>query len=344
MRTAKGVLVVSVLAALFTGTGCPGAVAQPPAPEDSLGSRLLLTAAGLPPVEALAQVTRQLFGPNGTYLPWADKFPPLQVPHTPQATPCPSGTAECITGVINEMQRRGKTMIADCSDNAPMLLAYLTATKATQHITGRPGEFHDPTFLRNWDVQFANYYFHALDDYYGGHAERVPGAWRQAFQAADNHSVTVLADAILGFNAHITRDLPFVLADIGVTAPDGTSRKPDHERVSRMLTEYQPEVMQTLTALYGKIDPTFEAGSGVSPSIVLTSFAGTIQAWRGYAWRAAEQLLLAPTAAARDRIAAQIEGLSTTLSHVIITLFTRDDARPHRGPCAQTNGSQVLGG
>ncbi|NQE93738.1 DUF5995 family protein [Nocardia terpenica] len=332
MRTAMGALVV-VLALVTLGN--PVAVAQPPAqPQNSVGSGLLQTVAGLPPIQALAEITRQLFGPDGRYIPWARQLPPLPVPHTPQATPCPSGGPECITHVIQEMQRRGREMIDACSDNAPMLLSYLTATRATKNITGSPGEFEDPAFLRNWDLQFADYYFRALDDYYHGRRDAVPGAWRQAFQAADTHSVTVLADAVLGYNAHITRDLPFVIADIGVTAPDGTSRKRDHERASQMLTEYQHQVLTALTGMYEDADPTMRAGANLEPMVYM-SFTQVIQAWREYAWRAAEQLLLAPTPADRAAVADQIENLSQTLSQIIVQLFTRNDPPPHQGPCAK---------
>ncbi|GAB4586189.1 DUF5995 family protein [Nocardia sp. IFM 10818] len=331
MRTAQAGLVVCLVGALL-GAAAPAVSAQPPPQQvDSVASRLLLGVAGLPPMPALAEITRQLFGPEGRYLPWAHQLPPLPVPHTEQVRPCPSGGPECITKVIEEMERRGAVMIADCDDNALMLLSYLTATKATQNIVGSGG-FDDPVFLRNWDVHFADYYFRALDDYYGGHPDSVPGAWRTAFQAADTHSVTVLANAVLGFNAHITRDLPFVISELGVTAPDGTSRKRDHERASQMLSEYQHEVLTTLADMYGDADPTLRAGANLEPMVYM-AFTQTIQAWREYAWRAAEQLLLAPTPADRALVAGQIEHLSQTLAHIIRTLFARDDPPPHHGPC-----------
>jgi hypothetical protein len=37
--------------------------------------------------------------------------------------------------------------------------------------------------------------------------------------------VTGSGDLLLGISAHVNRDLPFVLASLGLVAPDGTSRK-----------------------------------------------------------------------------------------------------------------------
>ncbi|MFI9503601.1 DUF5995 family protein [Nocardia sp. NPDC052566] len=323
------VVVVVVVSSAGPVRADPGATAQR---DDSAGSRLLLGVAGLPPVQALAEITRQIFGPEGKYLPWAYQLPPLPVPYTTPVTVCPSGEVSCVDEVIAEMARRAAVMRATCDDNAPFSLTYLAITKAERRTASTAGGFADPGYLNNEDVHFANYYFQAIDDYYHGDRSKVAEAWQYNFRASDAHSVTVLGNAILAYNAHSTRDLPFTMADLGLTASDGASRKPDSERVSAMLTAAEPEVLAELAALYGDADPTLTAGLGVEP-MVFMSVGQTIQIWREYAWRAAEQLLLAPTSEQRDAISGQIEALSNLLAEIVTKLFARDDPQPHLGHC-----------
>ena len=85
------------------------------------------------------------------------------------------------------------------------------------------------------DAIFAGYYFTALADWMNGNSAAVPPAWRIAFSSADGRSVTGSGDLLLGMNAHVNRDLPFVLAAMGLVAPDGSSRKPDHDQINLML-------------------------------------------------------------------------------------------------------------
>ena len=42
-------------------------------------------------------------------------------------------------------------------------------------------------------------------------------------------------DLLLGMNAHINRDLAFVLAATGLIGPDGSSRKHDYDAVEKWL-------------------------------------------------------------------------------------------------------------
>jgi hypothetical protein len=338
MRIAGFFLAAVLTASVVVSAGGPAtADPAPPQHDGSTASRLLIAVAGLPPVQALLQITRQLFGPGGAYLPWTYQLPPLPVPHTPTVIDCPTGKGACVQEVIADLQRRAAIMQATCDDNAPFLLTYLDITKAEHRTASTAGGFADPAFLNNEDVHFADYYFRAIDDYYHGDRNRVPEAWQYNFRASDTHSVTVLGSAVLAYNAHITRDLPYAIADLGVTAPDGTSRKPDSERVSAMLTEAEPHVLQRLTALYGDSDPTLGAGLGMEPMVYM-SVGQMMQIWREYAWRAAEQLLLAPTREQRDMISGQIEGLSNLLAEIITTLFARDDPQPHQGNCPHVPG------
>ena len=106
--------------------------------------------------------------------------------------------------------------------------------------------FADTRFVNNEDAVFAGYYFRAYDDWYGGHPEAVPPAWQAAFRAADRRTVSASGDLLLGINAHVNRDLPFVLAALGLFNADGSSRKPDHDQVNIILNRVQDAILREI--------------------------------------------------------------------------------------------------
>jgi hypothetical protein len=65
--------------------------------------------------------------------------------------------------------------------------------------------------------------------------EKVPAAWQLALDAARSKQVSGSGNLLLGMNAHINRDLPFVLFEMSLIRADGSSRKGDHDRVNRVL-------------------------------------------------------------------------------------------------------------
>jgi hypothetical protein len=123
-----------------------------------------------------------------------------------------------------------------------------------------------------------------------------------------------MGDLLLGINAHVQRDLPFVLYSIGLTAPDGSSRKPDHDRVDEILNRVTDDVVAEIAR---RFDPTIDDTSLPTTLDDLTLFQ-TIAAWREEAWRNAELLAAAPTAAARELVASQIESNAVTTAQAII--------------------------
>lgn len=328
--TLRRAFVLLIAVAMVSG-GVGATLAAAPV-DDSVATRLLLGVAGLPPMQALLEVTKQLLPQGPTYLPWTTVLPPLPVPYTPPpADACPSGSSACVTDLIAVMSHRTEEMARRCDDNAPFLQSYLRVTQVENAFIER-GEFQDAKWLNSWDVHFADAYFTAIDGYYGGRPDNAPEAWRRAFRAADDHSSTVLGNAVLAYNAHITRDLPFVVADMGITAPDGTSRKPDYERGNKMLVESARQVVPDLASRYGAVEPLLPAGAAYEP-MTSTAFGLVVQAWREYVWRAAEQLVLAPNPEVRAVVSQQIEQLSNVLGEVIERLFARTDPLPHQARC-----------
>jgi hypothetical protein len=135
-----------------------------------------------------------------------------------------------------------------------------------------------------------------------------------AFDAANGHAVSALGDLFLGINAHVQRDLPFVLYSIGLVAPDGTSRKPDFDRVNEILNRVTDPVIAEIAR---RFDPTIEY-TNLPTMFDDTTVFQIIAAWREKAWRNAEALAAAPTPAARDLVAAQIENDAATEARMIV--------------------------
>lgn len=325
-------LAVSVACAIGTIIGVP-ASADPPQIDDSLGSRLVLGAANLPPTQALLQISRQLFPDRGPYVPWTYQLPPAPIPYTPAHGVCPSGSDGCIDDTIADMESRAVIMKRECDDNAPLLLSYLHTTKGEREIAQARGGFIYPQHVNDWSTTYAHHYFDAIDNYYkNGRPDLVPESWKQNFRASDDHSLTVFGNVAAAYNAHITHDLPIVIAEMGITAPDGSSYKPDHEKINELLAEAEQGTVQELAALYGDADPAMRAPYEAEP-LTAIAFGQTIQIWREYAWRGAEQLLLAPTPEAKQAVEQQIDNLSNLLGDIILRLFARTDPGPHRSHC-----------
>ena len=60
--------------------------------------------------------------------------------------------------------------------------------------------------------------------------------------------MTGTGDLLLGINAHVNRDLPFVLASMGLVRPDGQSGKADFDKADHFLNDASDAMMAELSA------------------------------------------------------------------------------------------------
>jgi hypothetical protein len=233
---------------------------------------------------------------------WSTLLPSLAPQYDPNdPNICNSGKPQCIDAVAREMNRRLTPLTDSCSHNALFSLLYLRVTNHVGTAVGTPGRFQDPGFVTHEDAVFASYYFKAFDAYKNGDLLHTPGAWQVAFDAARDRSVQGIGNLLLGMNAHINRDLPFVLYSIGLTAPDGSSRKPDHDEVNKVLYEaYDPAIAEGAR----RFDSSLSQYTGPNAS---DSGIQSVIAWREEAWRNAERLAWASSDAERTAISQQIE-------------------------------------
>jgi Family of unknown function (DUF5995) len=272
-----------------------------------MGGRVRLAALVALVVGALAcapSATRadSLLVPNTN---WTALLPPL--PGTPtdvQPGPVPNCAVPSVSCIDTEIDRM--TQLRDqlgCDHRAVFATTYLELTKEIRRFVDTDGAaFQDLNYLYTEDALFADFYFDTFQAWQNGGS--VPPAWRIAFEQAMRGQITGAQEMLLGINAHVQNDMPFVIAALGMRMPDGTSRKHDHDLVNEVLNRgYEPVV----EAIRSRYDPLVGVTNpGLIPA---DNIAGLemVREWRELVWRNAERLLLAPTESAREQVAKQIE-------------------------------------
>jgi hypothetical protein len=126
-------------------------------------------------------------------------------------------------------------------------LLYLRVTQAVQERVNRGG-FADPQWIASLDVQFAGFYFQALQTALAG--SPTPGCWQALFSVRANASIARIQFALAGMNAHINHDLCQAI-DVAARAADivpqhGTAQYNDYVSLNSTLDGLIDWAKQTL--------------------------------------------------------------------------------------------------
>jgi len=194
------------------------------------------------------------------------------------ADPCERGDASCGAIVIAEMQRRFDRLSAICDHDAPFADLALRVTKSFWAAL-KAGRFRHPAAMAHFDAWFALTYFRAYDRWHSGLPAEVSGSWQVAFSNAASRSVRGIGDLLLGMNAHITRDLAHVVADV-VTGP-GATVDPDFQLLTQLI---QSQADSDLAAIAARFDPSI-ALARIPVTLGPKTFGALVGAWRDQAWR-----------------------------------------------------------
>ncbi len=225
------------------------------------------------------------------YTPWSSLLPGWNDQFAPGSdNDCAAGRPWCLTVTLNEQTHILNQVGPACSHLAIFPLAYVRMTQTYGWTRDQAGYYHDVPYMNHMDAVFAKYYTDAYYNWSGGNRAAVPKAWLYAFDAAKNKTVSGAGDLFLGMNAHINRDLPFVLYASGLVGSDGTSGKSDFDAVERWLND---DTAPLLAEAAQRFDPTIDDTNNVLVDYL--SFQ-MVSAWRENAWRNAELLAAAPTA------------------------------------------------
>jgi hypothetical protein len=196
------------------------------------------------------------------------------------------------------MAKHWQKLEAKCDPNAVFALMYLQTTYGVrQHI--REGYFADNEYLSIITVSFAKLYLDAYGNWLKGDRSKVQKGWLEAFDYAKSGQSSILEDEFLGMNAHINYDLSIAEASLGTQARDGTSRKPDMDRINHVLADVYDEVQYYEYMYYGPATPgaapppTPPPGHGYDPSVLIVE--QPIYDWREAAWTNAGFIETLPT-------------------------------------------------
>jgi hypothetical protein len=271
-----------------------------------MGGRILraLCCAVLAATGMLVTLSSSASGSDWPNLPWVDLLPPAPSSSSVQPKPvanCRKPGLRCVRTEIKRMKKLQARL--GCDHRAVFATTYLKLTGQLQRsLRADPHLFRYPRYLYIEDALFANVYFRSVRARNLGRP--VPEAWRIAFDTAASGDANGAQDMLLGINAHVQNDMPFVLAALGQRAPDGTSRKPDHDVMNRVLSAGYERVVAAVKRRY---DPLLDATN--SPATPLDDAAGLemVKGWREDVWRNAERLLNASSDAERAQVASQIE-------------------------------------
>ena len=248
------------------------------------------------------------------FVGWTALLPGLSIPYDATSSDdCVAGRVQCVDKTVREMTKRFAPLASSCDHDAIFSLTYLRVTQEYRRTIESPTFFDDTPFVNHEDVVFANYYFAAYDAWRAGRIAAVPPAWRVAFDASRDRAVSSYGDLLLGINAHVQRDLPFVLYSLGMVTPDGSSRKPDHDRVNQILNRVTDDLIAEIAR---RFDPTIDDNNLPTTFDDFALFQ-TVVSWRESAWRHAELLAAAPTPEARDLVGQEIESYAATQARAI---------------------------
>jgi hypothetical protein len=250
------------------------------------------------------------------YVPWSSYLPGWTDQYVPTSdNDCAAGRSSCLQATLKEQSRIADQTAATCSHNAIFARAYVRMTQLYGYTRAIPGYYQDVPYFNHVDAVFARYYTDSYYNWQSGNRSAVPQAWLIALDAAKNKQVSGTGDLLLGMNAHINRDLPYVMAAAGLVAPDGSSRKGDYDAVEAWLYQATAPLIAEFAA---RFDPTVDDTAdpfGIGNAALFQ----VVSAWRENAWRNAEALVSAPTPAARALVSAGIETQANTAAQAILT-------------------------
>ena len=239
--------------------------------------------------------------------PWPSLLPARDVPagHGPHPVEnCEEISIACADDLARRLDEQWTALDARCDHRAVASLSYLRITQALRDDLGRPHPrfFPHPDWMLALLTTFSNRYFAAFADYEAGRP--VPEAWRIAYDATTKGDISAGQDVLLFSNAHVQHDLPFAIEEMGLRSPEGESYKPDHDGINEINTRILDPTQDEVAERY---DPTFSLVDLKPSPLDELGATEVVKVWREGAWRNAERLVTAGSAAERKQVIAGID-------------------------------------
>ena len=259
---------------------------------------------------------------------------PLVIPANPRPGPvphCRRPRLSCVRDTVARLKQREARLA--CDHRAVFATTYRVLSQVmVRTLRANPSFFRRPRYLFFEDSLFADVYMANSRAWDRG--RRVPPAWQVAFETAAGGEVNAAQDMLLGINAHVQNDMPFVLAALGTHTRGGRSRKPDHDAENEILADAYDEVTSEVKRRY---DPLLDVTN--SPLTPLDDAAGLelVKGWREDVWTNANRLLAARTPSERAEVVEDIEANAANEARVIAAV-PQPGYRPQRDSyCAAHN-------
>jgi hypothetical protein len=267
-------------------------------------------------------------------LPWPSLLPAMEVPNTVQPGPvsyCHKATIGCVDDTIARMRTLRRQL--GCDHRAIFATTYLLLTEEIRKtVVAEPHFFSDNQWLIYLDVLFAKYYFDTV--WINGAGRPVPQAWQIGFDTAAHGDANAGQDMLLGINAHVQRDMPFVMTGVGLRKPDGSTRKPDHDAANEILRRAYDRIVKTIADQY---DPLISTSNSEATPVDNIGGLELVKEWREGVWRNAERLLNAKSAEERASITQQIEDDAATWARSIASNDQPAGYRAYRDDYCRTH-------
>src|SRR4051794_444887 len=215
-------------------------------------------------------------------IPWETYLPALPASShiQPHGVPnCRKASIRCIDVELRRLRAQQKRF--GCDHRGVFATTYLELTRQLRDtLRQRRRFFNDSKYPYTEDALFANVYINTLNAYARG--KPIPPAWQIAFDTAKSSDVNAAQDMLLGINAHVQNDMPFVLAALGQRKRDGTTRKPDHDKMNEILDAAYERVVRQIQDRFDPILATTNARWTFADD-----YAGLemVKQWRENVWR-----------------------------------------------------------
>lgn len=112
---------------------------------------------------------------------------------------------------------------------------YLEMTRLVREKILSGTYFELPEWMKGYTVRFGNFYRDALLKSRRGDIDKVPRAWRLAFEHARLGDMPIFINFALGMGAHIVHDLGIALSELDPAGMNSTTKKSDSEKINGII-------------------------------------------------------------------------------------------------------------
>ena len=149
--------------------------------------------------------------------------------------------------------------------------------RVTQRIdrAATDGQFGDGAGMADFARTFAGYFLRPRAG-----TDPVPGSWKAAWDVGGDGKLLIVQHLLLGINAHVNHDLPWVVVELADARGDIDGLRADFDAVNDVLASTMPDVLRDLGRASRWVNIAANAGGS-------RAFGFSLRAARDQAWRTA---------------------------------------------------------